>query len=148
MSADPFEPSDLRSYVARLLPRIGIPENLRQVMHRIHVWENVRGYHPRTGNLVPSDYAGFIGLGALMPHEKTAAEFHAALIKPTSKDTDHWLWCNADEINDWACAQTYGVELLYPSRVAHLTGFSSKCRIDGRRLYIPIATTDTAIKER
>ncbi|MEU7322525.1 hypothetical protein ABZ682_18480 [Streptomyces griseoviridis] len=34
-----------------------------------------------------------------------------------------------------------------PERVAHLIGFSSKCRVDGRRLYIPTTTPDTAIKE-
>ncbi|MFE0133295.1 hypothetical protein ACFWY6_17255 [Streptomyces sp. NPDC059037] len=53
----------------------------------------------------------------------------------------------ADEINDWACVQNEDGEPLYPNRVAHLTGFSSRCRVDGRRLYIPTTTPDTAIKE-
>ncbi|MFD9868547.1 hypothetical protein ACFXI8_27260 [Streptomyces niveus] len=53
----------------------------------------------------------------------------------------------ANEINDWVCVEALGVEPLYPNRVAQLTGFSSKCRVDGRRLYIPITTSDTAIKE-
>ncbi|MFC8125454.1 hypothetical protein [Streptomyces sp. NPDC057302] len=53
----------------------------------------------------------------------------------------------ADEINDWACVQAVGTEPVYPTRTAHLTGFSSRCRVDGRRLYIPTTTPDTAIKE-
>ncbi|WP_433855202.1 hypothetical protein [Streptomyces kronopolitis] len=44
-------------------------------------------------------------------------------------------------------ARLEGVGLLYPNRVAHLTGFSSKCRVDGRRLYIPTTYSDIAIKE-
>ncbi|KAB7835712.1 hypothetical protein [Streptomyces mobaraensis] len=80
----PLEASDLRSYAARMLTRVGIreitAENLSQAMHHTHIQENGLGHHPRTGNLAPSDSAGLIG-GAPMPHKKTVTEFHAALIR-------------------------------------------------------------------
>ncbi|MFK0179599.1 hypothetical protein ACIQVR_26935 [Streptomyces xanthochromogenes] len=53
----------------------------------------------------------------------------------------------ADEINDWACVQASGAEPIYPNRIAHLTGFSAKCSVDGRRLYIPLTSPDTATEE-
>ncbi|ELP66067.1 hypothetical protein ACOT81_38730 [Streptomyces sp. WI04-05B] len=53
----------------------------------------------------------------------------------------------ANETNDWARVQNEGVEPLYPNRAAHRTGFSSKRRVDRRRLDIPTTTPDTAIKE-
>ncbi|WP_093802204.1 hypothetical protein [Streptomyces sp. Wb2n-11] len=53
----------------------------------------------------------------------------------------------ADGINDWACVQALGAEPVCPNRTAHLTGFSSKCSIDGRCLYIPLTTPDTATQE-
>lgn len=63
---------------------------------------------------------------------------------------DEWAKADtaADEINDWACVQiTDGEPPIHPNRTAHLIGFSSKCRVDGRRLYIPLNTPATAIKE-
>ncbi|MBK3583341.1 hypothetical protein JHN49_06255 [Streptomyces sp. MBT57] len=53
----------------------------------------------------------------------------------------------ADEINDWTCVQTVGAEPTNTNRTTHLTGFSSRCSIDGQRLYIPLITPDTATEE-
>lgn len=85
----------------------------------------------------------FVVAVAVTPKLETRAKQHMGVIFADYAKAS----AAADEINDWACVQTAGVEPLYPNRVAHLTGFSSKCRIDGRRLYIPTTTSDTAIKE-
>ncbi|WP_405824147.1 hypothetical protein OG705_28980 [Streptomyces sp. NBC_00838] len=87
--------------------------------------------------------ANFVVAAAVPPKLEARAKQHMGVIFDDYEKAD----TAANEINDWACVQALGVEPLYPNRVAHLTGFSSKCRVDGRRLYIPITTSDTAIKE-
>lgn len=86
----------------------------------------------------------FVVAVAVTPKLETRAKQHMGVIFDDYAKAD----AAADEINDWACVQTTGLEPLHPNRGAHLTGFSSKCRIDGRRLYIPTVAPDTAIKGR
>lgn len=86
----------------------------------------------------------FVVAVAVTPKLETGAKQHMGVIFDDYAKADAPRRCD----QRLACAQTDGVEPLYPNRAAHLTGFSSKCWIDGRRLYIPTATPDTAIKER
>ncbi|MEW1629624.1 hypothetical protein AB0387_19840 [Streptomyces sp. NPDC089173] len=77
------------------------------------------------------------------PKQEAKAKQHMGVILDdyTKADTA------ADEINEWLGAQALGAEPVYPNRIEHLTGFSSRRSIDGRRLYIPLTTPDTATEE-
>ncbi|MFJ1733279.1 hypothetical protein [Streptomyces sp. NPDC088254] len=98
---------------------------------------------PRYTLVEHENLANFVVAIAVTPKLEARAKQHMGVIFDDYAKAD----TVANEINDWACVQNEGVEPLYPNRVAHLTGFSSKCRVDGRRLYIPTTTPDTAIKE-
>ncbi|MFD7540179.1 hypothetical protein [Streptomyces sp. NPDC059819] len=80
----------------------------------------------------------FVVAVAVAPKLESRAKQHMGLIFEDYAQAE----AAADAINEWA-----SIESLHPNRVAHLTGFSAKCRIDGQRLYIPIVTPDTAIKD-
>ncbi|MFE7118526.1 hypothetical protein ACFU99_24225 [Streptomyces sp. NPDC057654] len=98
---------------------------------------------PRYTLVEHENLAGFVIAVAITPKLEIRVKQHMGVIFDDYAKAD----TAADKINDWACVHDEGVEPLYPNRVAHLTGFSSKCRVDGCRLYIPTTAPDTAIKE-
>lgn len=77
---------------------------------------------------------GYVKATTLTPAQEKIVSKHQGVVYTDYASADK----AADEINDWACERADGLPSLAPSRPAHLTGFSSRYRIDGDRLYVPV----------